>query len=164
MITAEETPSKNGSGRKWAAVLFALAALVALGYSAWRGRQRYLAEHPPALPNVLAPIPANQQKVVHAGMRFVGSVLQLTADQQKKLGGLWRKDPRSVSELIDYNKRTDEILTPEQRARLKPMRQVMQNQVIDRMLEPGRKSMPEQDFEKLKKEIKARAAQRIDGH
>jgi hypothetical protein len=91
------------------------------------------------------------------------TVLHATPQQQQQLAAIWDKPPRSIDELIQYQQRTDQVLTPDQRAKLLPIRKKVQNSIVDKMLEPARGGFGADDFEKFKKEVKARVDHRIDG-
>jgi hypothetical protein len=161
---SSQTSKAPPASRKFAAAVFALLGLTALGISAYYGYQRYRKEHPQPLPHVIAPIPKNQEEFVRNGMRFVGTqVLDLTPDQGKKLGKIWQHLPRSVDELVDFQKRTDDILTTGQRERLRPIQKTLRHQVVDRMLEPTKGRFATGDFEKMKDEVKRRVDHRVDG-
>lgn len=161
---SSSTPRKRSRRRAAAAWTFALAGLGALAFSAWTGRQRYLRENPPPLPDVIAPIPPDQQQALRTGMRLVGkTLLQASPEQEKQLAEIWDKTPRSLNEVIEMQRRTDRILTPEQRARLTPLRQGFQSRVIDQMLEPARDRFKPEDFERMKDEVKSRVEQRVQG-
>ena len=98
------------------------------------------------------------------GMHFIGTqVLDLTPEQGKKLGEIWKHLPRSVDELVDFQKRTDDVLTTGQRERLRPVQKTFRHQVIDRMLDPTKDRFAPGDFPKLKDEVKRRVDQRVDG-
>jgi hypothetical protein len=159
--TAKVTP---GGGRKVAAVLFAVAALIALGISAYYGRQRYLREHPPPLPNVIAPLSSADMALIRKGFPIVRkTILHTTADQDAKLDALWAKPPRSLEEVIRYEQTTNNILTTGQLALYQPMRKRFEHRVIDKMLEPLSKRSSSVDFQKLSDEVKRRVDERIDG-
>lgn len=164
-MNAHNAPErKSPRGRYIAAAVFACAGLIALGFSIRSGRQRYLREHPPPLPNVIAPIPDDKVEAVRGGMKLLAkTVLHATPEQEEKLNEIWKNPPRSVEEVIQYQKRTDEVLTPEQRATFKPIRNGFRNRVIDQILSPASKRMTPEDFAKFTQEIKARVAHRIDG-
>lgn len=60
-------------------------------------------------------------------------------------------------------KETNRILTPEQRARLAPLRKAYQGRIVDQMLEPARDRFQESDFESLKETVKDRVERRVSG-
>lgn len=154
----------RSQGKKIAAWIFAVTGLGVLAFSGYQGRQRYLRENPPPLPEVIAPIPPGHQEALRSGMRLVSkTLLRVSPEQGKQLTELWDKTPRSVDEVIEYQRRTDQILTPEQRARFKPLRQAFQNRIVDEMLEPARNRFPASDFEKFRNEVKNRVEERISG-
>lgn len=162
------TPSSSktapGGGRKFAAWTFALAGLGALAFSGYNGWQRYQRENPPPLPEVIAPIPPGQQEALRTGMKLLSkTVLQATPEQEKRLAEMWDKTPRSLAEIIERQRETDRILTPEQRAKLAPLRRAFQNRIVDEMLEPARDRFAAEDFEKFREEVKKRVEERITG-
>lgn len=165
-ITGPDTrPARSNKKLLAATCVFALAGLMAFGFSARKAHQRYQLEHPPPLPDVVAPLLPEQQKMVTQGMPLLGkALLKLDPDKQKKLEEIWKTTPRSVAEAIDYQRRTDALLTPEQKALLDPIRKKFQERTIDRMMAPASKRFTPEDFEKFKKEIKARVESRINGH
>lgn len=151
--------------RKTGAWLFALAGLFALSFSAHRGWQRYRAENPTPLTNVIAPIPPEKVDAVQTGLKIAGkTILRLSAEQQAQVDEIWKNPPRSLEEAIDYLRRTDSVMTPAQRALFHPMRKTFQDRVIDEMLAPAGKRMPPEDFQKMTEEVKKRVDQRIDGN
>lgn len=102
--------------------------------------------------------------MIRTGMSLLGrTVLKLDAEQQKKLDEIWSKTPRSVDEVIKMQQATDKILTPDQIAKLRPIRKRAQDQIVDKMLEPARERMLEADFEKFSNEVKIRVDRRING-
>lgn len=157
---APKTPS---AGKRNAAILFAIVAVAALGYSACRGRQRYLAEHPAPLPDVIAPISKEEHEKMRKGMGLLGAtLLQTTPEQQKKLDEIWKTPPRTLEEVNQYQKRTDAVLTEQQLAILKPIRKRVQGQIVDKFLDPVAKRLPPEDFEKFRTEVKNRVDSRIN--
>lgn len=151
--------------RKSAAFAFAGIALCALVVSAYYGRQRYLREHPPPLPNVIAPIPPDQLKAIRVGFPiFRKTVLLTSSEQDHKLDQLWKNPPRSLAEVIEYEQRTNDILTTQQLTLYRPVRTAFQNRVIDQMLAPAGQRLSSGDFDKLKNEVKDRVQKRIDGN
>src|SRR5438477_6761600 len=108
--TTEAGAARPSRKRKIAAALFAAAGIGALAYSAWISRQRYLQQHPPPLPNVVAPIPENMMGPLRLGLKFVQtSVLFTTPDQEKQIDDLWKTPPRSLTEAIEIQKKMDQI-------------------------------------------------------
>jgi len=163
-VNSSRSKAPPTAAKKSAAWTFALVGLAALAVSAYYGRQRYLRENPPPLPNVIAPIPEGRVDQVRVGLKLVGAtVLKTTPEQQAKIDEIWKNPPRSVEEVIDYQKRTNQVFNAEQRAKFKPMRKRFQNEVIDEMLAPAGKRMPGDDFKKLTDEVKRRVDERIDG-
>jgi hypothetical protein len=75
---------------------------------------------------------------------------------------VWKVQPRTLDELIRKQKQTDQLLTPDQRQKLKPVRRMVEGRVVDLMFEPGRKRFTPQEFDQLKGEIKRRTAQRME--
>lgn len=162
----KEKAAGEGAGRrkKAAAVLFACAGLFALALSGWYGYGRYRRENPRPLPDVIAPIPEGEREALRTGMRVVGkTILRLSPDQEKKVTEIWKKTPRSLDEIIEMQKATNRLLTPQQRARLDPLRKAFQGRIVDQMLEPARDRFGGEDFEKLKKTVKERVEERVSG-
>lgn len=163
MITRKPPPPASSS-KKTAAWLFAAVGLLALGWSGYQTWQQYKADNPPPLPNVIAPIPADRVDAVRTGLKLVGpTVLGLSGDQQKEIDAIWKNPPRSMEEVIQYQRRTDEVMTPEQRAKFRPLRKAFQGRVIDQMLAPAGERMPPDDFQKMKEEVGKRVDERIEG-
>jgi hypothetical protein len=164
MQVPNQDKAKSSAGRKTAATLFAAAALVALGFSAYYGRQRYLREHPPPLPNVIAPLSPEDMALIRKGFPIVRkTVLHTTPEQDAKLDALWAKPPRSLEEVIRYEQMTNTIMTTSQLVLYRPMRKRFEHRVIDKMLEPLGKRTSGPDFKKLSDEVKRRVDERIDG-
>jgi hypothetical protein len=156
--------SETQGGLRAAAVVFVLVAFAALGVSAWYGRQRYLREHPPPLPQVIAPLPPEQLALIRKGFPIVRkTVLHTTPEQDAQLDELWKKPPRSLDEVIKYEQRTNEILTTQQLVLYRPLRKAMQRRVIDQMLGPAKDRMSNTDYDKLRDEVNNRVNKRIDG-
>ncbi len=161
---SEEPPKKNVKMRRLLALAFALAAIGLLAVNSYRGRQRYLQEHPPPLPEVIPPIPQDEQERLRVGIQLLGfGVLGFTPDQSKQVDAIWQRPPRSLNEVIDYLRRTNAVLTPEQQARFRQHRVRYTERIVDRLLEPSRKRFTPEDFDKFQKEIKARVERRISG-
>lgn len=159
-------PAKRDSTawRKAAAFAFAAVALVALAFSIYYGRQRYLREHPPPLPNVIAPLPPVDLALIRKGFPIVRkTVLHTSPEQDAKLEALWEKPPRSLEEVIRYEQTTNDILTTQQLALYRPLRKTFQNRVVDEMLGPLKARMTGPDFNQLSNEVKQRVTERIDG-
>lgn len=161
MSPAAPKPSKR------AVVLSALAVAAALGFLGWRIHQHRLRNNPPPLPpleNVLPVIPKDQEKQIRTAVKLgARTLLKVTPDQEKRMDDLWKQPPRSIEELIEFNKKVDAILTPQQVEKARPLRRMLRHAVLDRMLEGAGKRLSPNDFEKFKNEIKARVDRRIEG-
>ncbi len=165
-INPPEAPPKKKivKRRLVLAAAFAVAALGFLAVNTYRGRQRYLQEHPAPLPDVIPPIPPAEQEQLRVGIQLLGiGVLGFTADQSKAVDAIWQTPPRSMNEVIDYLKRTNAAMTPEQQAVFREYRVKYTEQIVDHILAPARKRFTPEDFEKFQKEIKARVEHRISG-
>ena len=163
--TQPETPAKKSSKKaRLLALAFAVAALGFLAVNGYRGRQRYLQEHPAPLPEVIPPIPPAEQERLRVGIQLLGiGVLGFTAEQSKQVDAIWQRLPRSLNEVIDYLKRTNAVMTPVQQAKFRQYRVRYTEEMVDRILEPARKRFKPDDFEKFEKEIKTRVEHRISG-
>jgi hypothetical protein len=152
------------------AAKIALAAAFAVGASlvcvwSWKhNSEKYEAKKPPV--PVLDFIPTvpkeNQQAVTQAVTAAFGLALFLSPEQRAQVQDVWKVPPRTLDELIQRQKQTDKVLTPEQRQKLKPVRRMVEGKVVDLMFEPGRKRFTPEEFEQLKNEIKRRTAQRME--
>ena len=159
-----EKKAGTSEQRKTAAFLFAIVAICALAVSAYYGRQRDLRENPPPLPNVIAPLPPEQLQAIRIGLPIVRkTILHTTPEQDAKWDELWKNPPRSLTEVIEYERRTNEILTTAQLGLYRPMRKKFQHRVVDAMLKPAGDRLSDDDFQKLKDEVKKRVDERIDG-
>lgn len=111
---------------------------------------------------VLPRLTAEQEKAVETMVRQFGrDVLGVTPEQEKAIEAVWWPRPRTLDDVVAAKNKTDALLTPQQRAMVKPFQSMMRNSVVDRIVEPARNYFPEQDFQKFKAEIKKRAAQRV---
>lgn len=160
-------PRPKASSPAWhkpAAFVVTIVALVTLGLSIYYGRQRYLREHPPPLPNVIAPLPPQDLALIRKGFPIVRkTVLHTSPEQDAKLDALWKNPPRSLEEVIHYEQTTNDILTTQQLALYRPLRKSFQNRVVDEMLGPLKTRMSGPEYDKLSNEVKQRVTERIDG-
>jgi hypothetical protein len=135
------------------------AGLAALGAYKYSNHVREERRKPigvmPALPR------AQEEKVREAVRQFGRTVLGVTPEQEKAIEAVWQEPPWSLGELIERQKKSDAILTPQQRAFIRPIRIMVRNTVIDGILEPGRDRFKPDDFEKFKYQVKLRVAQRM---
>ena len=153
---------------RWLKVLlataFAVAATLLCLWSWKHNREKYEVKKPPVqVLDIIPTVPKESQEAVTKAVTAAFSLaLFLSPDQRAKVQEVWKVQPRTLDELIRKQKQTDQLLTPEQRQRLKPVRRVVEGRVVDLMFEPGRKRFTPQEFEQLKGEIKRRTAQRME--
>lgn len=141
-----------------ALVLIGLAGLLAAGGYYFHRRA---ARKPPVIVQLL-PLPQEEERAIFREMARIGRVvLRLTPEQIEGLSATWQRLPQSIDELIEAQRRTNEVLTPMQRAILQPVRRALRNQVIDRHLEPTRNHFTPEDFEKLRAAVRLRVEQRL---
>lgn len=153
---------------RWAkvslAAAFAVAATVACVWSWKHNREKYEAKKPPVqVLDIIPTVPKESQEAVTKAVTAAFSLaLLLSPDQRAKVQEVWKVQPRTLDELIRKQKQTDQLLTPDQRQKLKPVRRMVEGRVVDLMFEPGRKRFTPQEFDQLKGEIKRRTAQRME--
>jgi len=166
-LTGKEEPPKGRRRmlRLALAGLFAVAALAACVWS-WQYYRKLYSTPKPPIP-VLELIPtvskAHQANIMNAVMTGASFVLTLSPDQRQRVASLWKEPPKSLSELISKQQQMDKLLTPEQLRRLLPLRQMVQNRIVDETFESGRSRMTAADFDRMKGEVKRRVNARMSG-
>jgi len=151
---------KNRTNR-WPTAVMCFALVAVCGFGAYKYRK---SRNAPRSESFLPILTKAQEEQIREGLHQVGKTfLGITLDQEKKLEAIWQRFPTTVDELVDYTKRTDEVLTDKQRALANPIRKMARHQAIDRMLEASRSRFPPEDFEKFKRVIKERVDGRIGG-
>jgi uncharacterized protein (DUF2267 family) len=105
---------------------------------------------------------AYQSEVTSAVTVAAGMMFALSREQRAQVAEIWKDPPRTLEGLISRQKRMDQVMTPQQRERMKPMRRIVQGKIVDAMFEAGRNRFSPGDFEQMKNEIKRRVAERMD--
>lgn len=169
-LSVGDAGGKSGNpGRRKLYVLLALVfavGAIAVCYASWKHyRKVYVAARTP-IP-VLDFIPVVPKQNQDAVMSTVSNAMKLTAylpaQQQEKVRDIWKTPPRSLTEVINKQKQMDQVLTPEQLSRAKPIRRFVQGKIVDHMFEPGRQRLAPEEFEGLKTEVKRRVEERMSG-
>ncbi|MCX7018646.1 MAG: hypothetical protein WCK47_13750 [bacterium] len=164
-LTGTEAPKKGRRrmARLTVACLFAVAGVAACVWS-WQYYRRLYARLKPPVPvlDLIPTVPkAHQEGVMRAVMSGASFVLALSPDQRQQVISIWKEPPRTLTELIDKQHVMDKILTPDQLQRLRPVRKMVQDRIVDEMFEAGRDRFSPSDFDKMKGEVKRRTNERM---
>lgn len=161
----EFAPPKDKKGRRklWLALAFALVGVAVCGIS-WKFSKRAYtpARAPEQVLKLIPNIPKEKQESV---MRIAGGAFALTAalppEQRDQIREILKHRPNSIDDLLSQTQAIDNVLTPEQRKRAKPIRKLVQDKIVDEMFEPGRSRFRPDEFDKFKNEIKRRVGERM---
>lgn len=159
-------PSVKLKRRVLHVTLAALFAMGGWGLCTWSWQHYRKVYNPPKTPvpvmELIPVIPQGQQASVAQAITLASSLaLGLNPDQQARVREIWKVPPKSLQELIGKTRQVDKVLTPAQLARFKPMRRMVQNQIVDALFEAGRNRFSPQDFNRMKDTIKQRVEQRM---
>ena len=159
-----KTPSDKKL-RTTAATVFAVAGIAVCIWT-WQHYRRIYSTPKSPIPilEMIPTVPKEKQETIR---NIVGGatkmMLFLSPEQQKQTREIWKEPPRSLDDLIAKQQQMDAILTPQQRARAKPIRTLAQNRIVDEMFEQARDRFRPDDFNAMKDEIKRRVEKRMSG-
>jgi hypothetical protein len=168
---SQKPAAPKSAARRRRAWIIVVGLLIALSGAAGFGIYHRFFQTPPGAirrqpyAKHLPHLGQQQEMQVYRDMSNIAqTILRITPQQREKLSAIWGpRLPQTVDELVDYQRRTNEVLTPTQRLVLRPVRRVLRERAIDQIVEPARGHFTPEDFEKLRTAVKARINQRLAG-